>query len=129
MSALDHIASRIRDLRRDYNHGEGISQEALAKQLGVAGNTVSRWETGTYQPSLPDLEKVARFFGVSIISFFIAVDSEIQDPVIHTLLRTAKSLHPDDLEELVKYAEFRRARRIYKGRTRPKPGRTPGKHK
>jgi len=124
MDLLDHVAARIRELRVSYNSGEGLSQEALAIRLKVAPNTISRWETGTYRPSLKDMERIARFFGVSIMSFLPheLVDQE-EDENLKALLRTARQLHPADLEELRKYAEFRRARAIYEGRTRPKPGR------
>jgi hypothetical protein len=40
-----------------------------------------------------------------------------------SLLRTVKQLHPDDLEELRKYAEFRKARRIYEGKNKTGPRR------
>lgn len=43
----------------------GLSQEALAAQLGVSRQAVSRWETNE---SLPDTEKIlqlCRIFGVS----------------------------------------------------------------
>jgi transcriptional regulator with XRE-family HTH domain len=126
---LNHVAEHIRDLRKHYNSGEGISQEALAHQLKVAANTVSRWETGIYRPGLEDLEKLARFFGISIISFFPQDMAEPENDDLLALLRTARQLHPEDLEELRKYAEFRKARRIYKGRSRPQPGRTGAKHK
>ena len=69
MDLLDHIAARLRDLRVSYNNGEGLSQESLANHLKVAPNTISRWETGTYRPSLKDLERISRFFGVSMTSF------------------------------------------------------------
>jgi transcriptional regulator with XRE-family HTH domain len=130
MDLLDHIAARIRDLRVSYNSGEGLSQDSLARHLKVAPNTISRWETGTYRPSVKDLERVSRFFGVSIISFFPSemVDEE-EDESLKALLRTARQLHPADLEELRKYAEFRRARGIYQGKTRPKAGRKGGKQK
>jgi transcriptional regulator with XRE-family HTH domain len=130
MDLLDHIAARIRDLRVSYNSGEGLSQDSLARHLKVAPNTISRWETGTYRPSVKDLERVSRFFGVSIISFFPSemVDEE-EDESLNALLRTARQLHPADLEELRKYAEFRRARGIYQGKTRPKAGRKGGKQK
>jgi transcriptional regulator with XRE-family HTH domain len=130
MDLLDHIAARIRDLRINYNHGEGLSQESLATNLKVATNTISRWETGTYRPSVKDLERISRFFGVSIISFFPSemLDAE-EDENLKALLRTARQLHPTDLEELRKYAEFRRARSIYEGKARPKPGRKGGKQK
>ena len=126
---LNHVAEHIRDLRKHYNSGEGISQEALAHQLKVAANTVSRWETGIYRPGLEDLEKLARFFGISIISFFPQDMAEPENDDLLALLRTARQLHPEDLEELRKYAEFRKARRIYKGRSRPQPGRKGTKHK
>jgi len=54
---------RIREFRTGYGGGTGISQDALAKALGVASNTVSRWETGTYRPTIEILERLARFFG------------------------------------------------------------------
>jgi transcriptional regulator with XRE-family HTH domain len=130
MDLLDHIAAKIKDLRVNYNSGEGLSQESLATHLKVAANTISRWETGTYRPSVKDLEQISRFFGVSINSFFpsqMAGDDE--DENLKALLRTARQLHPADLEELRKYAEFRKARSIYQGKTRPQPGRKGGKHK
>jgi transcriptional regulator with XRE-family HTH domain len=130
MDLLDHVAARIRDLRISYNSGEGLSQESLAAHLKVAPNTISRWETGTYRPGLKDLERLSRFFGVSIMSFFPSemIDDE-DDENLKALLRTARQLHPADLEELSKYAEFRRARGIYQGKTRPKAGRKGGKQK
>jgi transcriptional regulator with XRE-family HTH domain len=130
MDLLDHVAARLKDLRVSYNNGEGLSQDVLAGHLKVSANTISRWETGTYRPSLKDLEKITRFFGVSIMSFFPQemIDDD-EDESLKALLRTARQLHPADLEELKKYAEFRRARGIYQGKTRPRPGRKGGKHK
>ena len=130
MEVLDYLAARIRELRVSYNSGEGLSQESLATHLKVAPNTISRWETGTYRPSVTDLERMSRFFGVSINSFFPSeMIDESEDENLKALLRTARQLHPSDLEELRKYAEFRRARGIYQGKTRPKPGRKGGKQK
>ena len=129
MKLLDHVAMHIKALRTSYNSGEGISQETLARELSVAPNTVSRWETGVYLPSLNDLERLARFFGVSIISFFPTDKVDDQNEDLMGLLRTARQLHPADLEELRRYAEFRKARRIYDGKSRPKAGRKGRKHK
>jgi len=130
MDLLTHIAATIKDLRVNYNNGEGLSQDALAKQLKVAPNTISRWETGTYCPSVTDVERIARFFGVSMMAFMPPdMVGKEDDENLKALLRTARQLHPADLEELQKYAEFRRARGIYQGKTRPKAGRKGGKHK
>jgi len=130
MELLDHVAAKIRDLRVSYNSGEGLSQESLAVHLKVAPNTISRWETGTYRPSLKDLERISRFFGVAMTSFLPEdMVDEDEDENLKALLRTARQLHPADLEELKRYAEFRRVRGIYQGKSRPQPGRKGGKHK
>ena len=122
MELVEYIGNRIRDLRLKYGAGEGISQEALAKALDVATNTISRWETGTYRTNLQDLEKLSRFFGVSILEFFPQQELP-KDEKITALLRAATQLSPEDVEELHKYAEFRRARSLYKGGRKPHPGR------
>src|ERR1700754_2659564 len=122
MELIEYVAARIRDLRRAYGAGEGLSQEALAKAVGVAPNTVSRWETGTYRPSVEDLDKLARFFGVSGLEFFPRPEAQADDKLA-ALLRAAKGLKPDDLDELRRYAEFRKARGLYAEGSRPQPGR------
>ena len=119
-SIRDYVASRIRELRNSYGN-TGISQEALAKKLGVATNTISRWETGTYEPTLNDLEQLSRELGVSILEFFPkAGRQEDKDKKVDALLRTAQGLHESDLDELRRYAEFRRARSIHQSKGRGK---------
>jgi transcriptional regulator with XRE-family HTH domain len=128
---LDFVAEQIKELRTNYNNGEGISQEALAKQIGVAPNTISRWETAIYKPGWEDVEKLARFFGIPMTRF-IPPDKDANsanEDKIMVLLRAARELHPADLEELMKYAEFRKARRLYEGKKRPKAGRKGGTRK
>jgi transcriptional regulator with XRE-family HTH domain len=130
MDLHDHIAAKIKELRVNYNSGEGLSQESLATHVKVSTNTISRWETGTYRPSTKDLERLSRFFGVPINAFFPSqMVREDEDENLKALLRAARQLHPADLEELRKYAEFRRARSIHQGKTRPRAGRKGGKQK
>jgi transcriptional regulator with XRE-family HTH domain len=124
MDISQHVAAVIRQLRSSYG-GEGISQEALAKGLGTATNTISRWETGVYRPTIEDLEQIARFFGVSIMRFFPG-EEEKENEEIRALLRAARQLQPQDLEELRRYAEFRKARSLYGGQ-KPKAGRPSGR--
>jgi transcriptional regulator with XRE-family HTH domain len=112
----EYVAARIRELRNQYGK-EGLSQEALAQLIGVATNTISRWETGTYQPTLDDLEQLARALGVPILSFFPRPNKiDEKEEKVDALLRAAQGLDAADLDELRKYAEFRRARSIYKPR-------------
>jgi len=122
MDLTEHIAMRIRDLRNSYGE-EGISQGALAKQVSTTANTISRWETGTYKPSIEDLEKLSCFFGVSILAFFPTEEESDVDSNVTALLRAAKQLKPEDVDELRRYAEFRKARSLYEKGQRPTRGR------
>jgi len=104
------IGEKIRELRTAFR-GHGISQEMLAAQMGTTTNTISRWETATYKPSVLDLEKLARFFGVPISVFLpeMAPTTRVQ-----ALLSATGDLDEDDLEEVTRYAQFRKARKALK---------------
>lgn len=114
MELFTFIGEKIRELRG----ARKLSQEQLGREMGVPTNTISRWETATYRPKIEDLDGLSRFFGISILDFF--PDREAgKDETIAALLRAAKELHPEDLEELRRYAEFRRAR-TYAREARPR---------
>lgn len=117
-----YVGNQIRERRSQYADGSGVSQEVVAKAIGVTPNTISRWETATYRPSLEDLDKLARFFGASILGFF-PTDDGVLNSKIDALLRAAKQLPDEDVDELRRYAEFRRARGLYAGGAKRKPGR------
>jgi transcriptional regulator with XRE-family HTH domain len=109
-----YVGKRIRELRDTYGE-TGITQEALAAKLNVATNTISRWETGTYEPTLDDLERLSRFFGRSILQFFPQTDgTDFMSQKVDALLRAAQQLQSEDLDELQRYAEYRRARSLQK---------------
>lgn len=118
MDLLEHVGSRIKSLRR----AAGQSQQDLASALKVVTNTVSRWETGTYKPGIEDLDALARHFKVSILEFF-PQPGQGRSEKVAALLRAAEGLKDEDIEELQRYAEFRRARSMY---NTPK---TPGRKK
>ncbi len=48
-----------------------LTQEALAKEIGVTRQTVIAIEKGQYNPSLELAFKLARFFDVSIEDIFV----------------------------------------------------------
>ena len=121
MTIIDYVGSKILELRTNYG-GRGISQDELAKAMGKSTNTVSRWETATYKPSIEDLDKLARFFKVSILEFFPPETKQTDDRIM-PLLRAAENLTDDDLQELQQYAEFRKARNLLDSQDRPRPGR------
>lgn len=56
-----HIGEKIRTLRKQKN----ISQEVLARYLGVSFQAVSKWETGSTMPDLLLIPAIASIFEVS----------------------------------------------------------------
>ncbi|NJD98346.1 transcriptional regulator [Thermococcus sp. GR7] len=61
------MKNRLRELRE----ARGLTQEELAKALGVTRQTIIAIEKGKYDPSLKLAFKIARFFGVLIEDIFV----------------------------------------------------------
>ena len=47
---------------REYRERKFISQQDLAKILGVSNVTVCRWETGRYEPDMETKKKLVALF-------------------------------------------------------------------
>lgn len=56
------FSENLRALRKN----KDIKQEALAQDMGVSRQTVSKWENGTAMPDLEKLARLAEYFGVSM---------------------------------------------------------------
>jgi transcriptional regulator with XRE-family HTH domain len=108
----EQIGKHIRELRTTLR-GQGISQQDLAQAVDTTANTVSRWETANYKPSISDLEKLARFFGTPITDFFPQPEPKART---NALLSATADLDDDNLEEVTLYAQFRRIRQRKKKR-------------
>ena len=106
----EYVGKKIRELRQEYAGGRGLKQEALAEKIKVTPNTLSRWESATYRPSISDLQKLAKVFGVSISVFF---PNEL-DPKTQALMSATGDLRKEEMEDLIEYAKFRKARRALK---------------
>ena len=57
-------------------HRRHLSQEQLAEQLGVARQTVSRWEVGTVIPTADNLLALGTLYGVSVEEL---MDGDVED--------------------------------------------------
>ena len=101
----EEVGKQIRELRTGLR-GRGISQEELAQAVKTTANTISRWETATYKPSISDLERLAQFFGVPITVFFPQAQPKSR---ANAVLRATADLDDEDLEEVMRYAQFRKS--------------------
>lgn len=100
-----YIAKRIKDLRE----AAKLTQTALAAELQVTPNTISRWEGGVYQPSVSDLDRLARIFKRPITTLLPGNRQAVTEEQ-SALLSATGDLPPEDIEELRRYADFVRAR-------------------
>lgn len=58
----NQFSNMMKSLRRKRN----LTQEQIAEALGVSGQAVSKWETGTSYPDISLLPVLADYFGVSV---------------------------------------------------------------
>ena len=72
------IGETIKNLRQQ----QGITQEALAWQLGVTPQAVSRWENQQSLPDITMLPAIAGLFGVSIDSLLAYDADKIKEDVL-----------------------------------------------
>lgn len=68
------LAQRLYELRRS----SGISQEDLARKLGVSRQAVSKWECGESVPGTDNLIALARLYGVELGSL-VGIDDDAAD--------------------------------------------------
>ena len=66
-----YVGSKIKDYRKSF----GLSQEELAKKIGVGKTTISNYEVGIRSPKKPQLIKLSEVFDVAIDDFFPQTDS------------------------------------------------------
>ena len=69
------IGAFLRELRQ----AQGITQEALASELGVSNRSVSRWETGRTMPDFDLLIELAKRYDVSVDELLAAERSPSMD--------------------------------------------------
>ena len=63
---------RLKQLRKE----KGLSQNMLAKELGVSGGTVAMWETGKRKPQFEMFDKLCSFFDRSMDYILGASDDD-----------------------------------------------------
>ena len=81
---------------------KGITQEALAQELGVTAQAVSRWENGAAMPDISLLPGLSVYFGVRIDDFFELSD-ESQQKRICNMTETEEFIPRTDFDHAERY--------------------------
>jgi len=69
------LGERLKLLRKE----KGLSLDELGAALNMPKSSLSRYETGTSDPSIETVRKIARYFNVSID--WLAGETDVRDPV------------------------------------------------
>jgi transcriptional regulator with XRE-family HTH domain len=96
----------------------GLSQEEVAKYLGVPRTALSQLESGQRRIDALELKKLAQLYKRPVAHFTgeATVSEEMPDDVAH-LARTAAGLSDNDRKELKHFAEYLRARKKSEGKS------------
>ena len=77
------IGNKIMELRKK----NGLSQEELAEKIGVARQTISKWELGETSPDLKQSKELSKVFNVSLDEL---TDNDIKDVLVEKTSNTEK---------------------------------------
>lgn len=77
------IGNKIMELRKK----SGLSQEELAEKVGVARQTISKWELGETSPDLKQSKELSKIFKVSLDEL---TDNDIKDILVEKTSNTEK---------------------------------------
>lgn len=119
MSHLAEVIGRhIRRIRRDH----ALTQQALARRIGVNASFIGPLEKGQKSPSLQTIERLSEEFSVPTFTFFIDDESEDRAATdrIRALVGSSRSSEERDflvktLEEMVKLLRRRPRRKAREG--------------
>ena len=77
------IGNKIQELRKK----KGISQEELAEKIGVARQTISKWELGETSPDLKQAKALSKIFKISLDEL---TNNDIKEVLIEKTSNTEK---------------------------------------
>ena len=66
---MSSLGDKLKELRIE-NH---LSKERLARQLFTSPSTISRWEKGEKTPSVEELERIRKFYGLTNIENLLSL--------------------------------------------------------
>ncbi len=95
------IGSTIRKYRKDKN----LTQEEMAKRLGVTAPAVNKWENGCSLPDVSLLSPIARLLNISIDTL-LSHESELSDAEANRLVEEAyKKLKAEPFDEVFQWVK------------------------
>lgn len=93
------ISEKLKSLRK----AKGYTQQEVADAVGTTRATIGGYEIGRRNPRLPELQKLAEFYGVGLDYFDVAAADEVFDLLARAQdVFASDAISRDDKEKLYK---------------------------
>ncbi len=107
------MKNRLKELRTK----AGLLQKDVASLFSIAISTYSYWEKGTYDIDLESLNRLAKYYGVTIDYILcrdeapsLTVPEEYKDLPV-AFYEGAKDLKQEDIDDVIEYMEFLKSKK------------------
>jgi transcriptional regulator with XRE-family HTH domain len=103
----DDIGIRLREAREYVN----LSQQEVSDKTGIPRPSISAIENGKRGVDVSELERLASAFGLPASYFLSDTSTDEQPPEMRALFRATSKLSDDDVQEVLRFAEYLRFRK------------------
>ena len=86
---------RLRELRNK----NSMTQNEVARKIGVSGQTILNWESGIYEPKINQLIQLADLFNVSVDYL---IERKNNDKLIDDICRELEKIDPKDFLDFIR---------------------------
>ena len=88
----------IKELRKKHN----LTQQQLADIVGITATGVSYWESGNATPNTETLNKLSKYFGVTV-NYLLGIKDNMEEDNYRTaiIFRKAEQVDPKEKEKLL----------------------------
>ena len=90
---------QIGEVIRKYRKSKNMTQEDMAKRLGVTGPAVNKWENGNSFPDISLLAPIARLLGISLDTLLSFREELTMEEINHFVLEMDAKLKKESYEQ------------------------------
>lgn len=96
---------QLREVIKKYRRQKGMTQEEMARRLGVTTPAVNKWESGSTMPDIMLLAPIARLLGISLDTL-LCFHEALSDQEAQTLVgEAARRLETESYEDVFAWAK------------------------
>ena len=112
MSDERRIQNILSERLKEAREYRGLSQEEVARHLGVPRSAISLIESGSRRVSAPEFSRLAKLYQISMESL-AGQEQETSEPEsVRLVARAAAKLSATDRDEVLRFAQFLRSRKL-----------------